>query len=151
MNVNKHRPRSNFSPCWTELRAWVCDRDLELSRSSATICTNRHKWVKTPIRARITPSQVVLTHMRKHTHTPRYAMPLLLQPEPLSCLPLLSSPTYSSSPLIHFFHFPILSSHSPLFAPPPLPHIPFFLYIYFGFTLCFLSPTLTAVFSLHTC
>lgn len=87
------------------------------------------------------------THAQTHTHTNRYAMPLLLQPEPLSCLPLLSSPTYSSSPLIHFFHFPILSSHSPLFAPPPLPHIPFFLYIYFGFTLLPFPHSYCCVFS----
>lgn len=63
---------------------------------------------KNPVRGRITPLQVVLTHtlMGMQCH--------YLCSQPLSCSSLLSSPSHSSSSLTHYSHFPILSSHSPL-------------------------------------
>lgn len=73
-------------------------------------------WMSSLIRARITPSPVVLTRTHAHTHT-RF-------------LSLLSSPTYSPSPLTHSFHFshPVLPLCS---FPAPLLHIAFIFLFYF--------------------
>lgn len=98
----KHGSWSDFSP--------LC---LELSHSEATLCLNRHKWVKTPK----SWSRTFTSGFNTHVQT-------CMQHHYCSSLstfsPSLSPPRLHSTTLTHF---PMASSHSTLISLPPLSHL----------------------------